>query len=80
MPLLGWGLLSQLKAQVLLPTRLPPPSGTNRFHNVDWWNECRASLDGPPYSNKTQKSLTVSTPKTIFPQAPLRNNKALCLS
>jgi hypothetical protein len=48
---------------------LPPPLGTNRFHNVDWWDECRASLDGPPYSNKTQKSLTVSTTKTISPQA-----------
>jgi hypothetical protein len=36
---------------------------------VDWWDECRASQDGPPYWNKTQKSLTVSTPKTISPQA-----------
>jgi hypothetical protein len=27
------------------------------------------SQDSPPYSNKTQKSLTVSTPKTISPQA-----------
>jgi hypothetical protein len=26
-------------------------------------------LEGPPHSNKTQKSLTVSTPKTIPPQA-----------
>jgi hypothetical protein len=47
---------------------LPPPSGTNRSHSVDWWDDCRVSLDGPPYSNKTQKSLTVSTPKTISPQ------------
>jgi hypothetical protein len=36
---------------------------------VDWWDECRASQDSSPYSNKTQKSLTVSTPKTISPQA-----------
>jgi hypothetical protein len=27
------------------------------------------SQDGPPYSKKTQKSLIVSTPKTISPQA-----------
>jgi hypothetical protein len=33
---------------------------------VDWWDECRVSQDVPPYSNKTQKSLT---PKTISPQA-----------
>jgi hypothetical protein len=36
---------------------------------VDWWDECRVSQAGPPYSNKTQRSLTVSTPKTISPQA-----------
>jgi hypothetical protein len=47
---------------------LPSPSGTNRFHNVDWWDECRVSLDRPPYANKTQKSLTVSTCKAISPQ------------
>jgi hypothetical protein len=34
---------------------LPPPSGTNRYHSVDWWDECRASQAGPPYSNKPQK-------------------------
>jgi hypothetical protein len=48
---------------------LPPPSGTMRYHSVDWWDECRVGQDGPPYSNKAQKSLTVSTPKTISPQA-----------
>jgi hypothetical protein len=48
---------------------LPPPSGTNRSHSVDWWDECRVSQDDPPYSNKTQKYLTFSTPKTISPQA-----------
>jgi hypothetical protein len=48
---------------------LPPPSGTKRFHSVDWWDECRVSQDSPTYSNKTQKALTVSTPKTISPQA-----------
>jgi hypothetical protein len=73
MSLLGQDLLSQLKTQILLPPRqlslLPPSSGTNRFHSVDWWDECRASQAGPPYSNKTQKSLTVSTPKTISLQA-----------
>jgi hypothetical protein len=36
---------------------------------VDWWDECRVSQEGPPYSNKTQKSLTVSTPNTISSQA-----------
>jgi hypothetical protein len=36
---------------------------------VDWWDDCRESLDGSLYSNKTQKSLTVSIPKTISPQA-----------
>jgi hypothetical protein len=46
---------------------LPPPSGTNRFHSVDWWDDCRVSLDGPPYSNKTQRSLTVSTLKSTSP-------------
>jgi hypothetical protein len=48
---------------------LPPPSGTKRSHSVDWWDDCRVSLDSPPYSNETQRSLTVSTPKTISPQA-----------
>jgi hypothetical protein len=48
---------------------LPLPSGTNRFHSVDWWDDCRVSQDGSPYSNKIQKSLTVSPPKTISPQA-----------
>jgi hypothetical protein len=42
---------------------LPLPLGINRSHSVDWWDECRVSLNGPPYSNKTQKSLTVSTPQ-----------------
>jgi hypothetical protein len=45
---------------------LPPPLGTNRFHSVDWWDECRVSLDDPTYSNKTQ-SFTVSTPKNSIP-------------
>jgi hypothetical protein len=48
---------------------LPPPSETNRSHSVNWWDECKTSLDGPLYSNKTKKFLTVSTPKTISPQA-----------
>jgi hypothetical protein len=68
-PLLGWDLLSQLKAQILLPTGdylcCPPSSGTNRSHSVDWWNDCRVSQNGPPDSNKTQRSLTVSTSKTV---------------
>jgi hypothetical protein len=37
-----------------------------------WADECRARVDVPPYSNKTQKSLTISTPKIISPQAPLK--------
>jgi hypothetical protein len=48
---------------------LPPPSGTNRFHSVDRWDECRASQDSPPYSNKAQKSLTLSTPKNNIPSS-----------
>jgi hypothetical protein len=52
---------------------LPPPLGA--VHSVD----CRASQDGLPYSNKTQKSLTVSTPKNNIPSS-LREDKALCLS
>jgi hypothetical protein len=32
---------------------------------VDWWDDYRVSQDGPPYSNKAQKSLTISTLKTI---------------
>jgi hypothetical protein len=55
------------------------PSGTNRSHSVDWWDNCRASQDGPPYSNKTQRSLTVPTPKNNIPSS-LRDDKALCLS
>jgi hypothetical protein len=69
----GRGFTISIKSSNSLPPRqlslLPPPSGTNRSHSVDWWDECRASLDSPPYSNKTQKSLTVSTPKAISPQA-----------
>jgi hypothetical protein len=39
-PLLGWDLLSQLKAQILLPptprlSLLRPSSGTSRSHSVD---------------------------------------------
>jgi hypothetical protein len=37
------------------------------------------SLDGPPYSNKTQRSLTVSTSKNNIPSS-LREHEALCLS
>jgi hypothetical protein len=46
---------------------LPPPSGTNRFHSVDWWDDCFVSHDGPTYSNKIQRSLTISTPKNNIP-------------
>jgi hypothetical protein len=69
----GMGCTISTKSSNSPPPRqlslLPPPSGTNRFHSVDWWDECRVSQAGPPYSNKTQRSLTVSTPKTISPQA-----------
>jgi hypothetical protein len=69
----GTGFTISTKSSSSPPSRqlflLPLPLGTNRSHSVDWWGECRVSLDGPPYSNKTQKSLTVSTPKTISPQA-----------
>jgi hypothetical protein len=61
------------KSSNSLPRRqlslLPPPLGTNRFHSVDWWDECRVSQADPPYSNKTQRSLTVSTSKTTSPEA-----------
>jgi hypothetical protein len=69
--LLGHALLSQLKAQVLLPTvsYLCCPFLQKQRDSTVWTDECRVSQDGPLYSNKTQKSLTVSTPKTISPQA-----------
>jgi hypothetical protein len=69
----GTGFSISIKSSNSPPPRqlplLPPPSGTKRLHSVDWWDECRVSQAGPPYSNKTQKSLTVSTPKIISPQA-----------
>jgi hypothetical protein len=43
---------------------LPPPLGTNRPHSVDLWDDCRVIQGSPPYSNKTQRSLIVSTSKT----------------
>jgi hypothetical protein len=64
----GMGFTISIKSSSSSPPRqislLPPPSGTNRSHSMDWWDECRVSLDDPPYSNKTQRSLTFSTPKT----------------
>jgi hypothetical protein len=79
----GMGFTISTKSSNSPPPRqlslLPPPSGTNRFHSVDWWDECRVSLDSPPYSNKTQTSLTVSIPKNNVPSS-LRDNEALCLS
>jgi hypothetical protein len=69
----GMGFTSSTKSLNSSPPRqlslLPPPSGTNRSHNVDWWDEGSVSQAGPPYSNKTQRSFTVSTPKTILPHA-----------
>jgi hypothetical protein len=49
-PLLEQDLLSQVKLKFSSPRQLsllPPPSETNRSHNVNWWDKCRASLDGP---------------------------------
>jgi hypothetical protein len=61
----GTGFTISIKSSNSPPPRqlslLPPPSGTKRFHSVDWWDECRVSQDGPPYSNKTQKSLSFHT-------------------
>jgi hypothetical protein len=57
---------------------LPPPSGTNRFHNVDRWDDCRESLNGQPYSNKTQRSLSFHIKNNI--SSSLREDKALRLS
>jgi hypothetical protein len=55
----GTGFTISIKSSNSPPPRqlslLPPPSATKRFHSVDWWDECRVSQDGPPYSNKTQK-------------------------
>jgi hypothetical protein len=69
----GMGFTISTKSSNSPPPRqlflLPPLSGTNSSHSVDWWDEYRASQAGPPYSNKTQKPLTVSTTKTISPQA-----------
>jgi hypothetical protein len=43
----GMGFTISTKSSNSLPPRqlslLPPPSRTNRFHSVDWWDECRAS-------------------------------------
>jgi hypothetical protein len=32
---------------------LPPPSGTSRSYDMDWWSECRVSKNGPFSSTKT---------------------------
>jgi hypothetical protein len=47
---------------------LPPPSETNRFYNVDWWDEYRASLDDPSYSIKLKNPSQFPHPK----QYPLK--------
>jgi hypothetical protein len=69
----GMGFTISTKSSNSPPPRqlslLPLLQEQRRFHSMDWWDECRVSQNGPPYSNKTQKSLTVSTPKTISPQA-----------
>jgi hypothetical protein len=69
----GMGFTISTKSSNSPPLRqlclLSPPLGTSRFHSVDWWDECKVSQDGHRYSNKAQKSLTVSSPKTISPQA-----------
>jgi hypothetical protein len=69
----GMGFTISTKSSNSPPPRqlslMPPPSGTNRSHSVDWWGKCRASQDSPPYSNKAQKSLTVSTPKNNIPSS-----------
>jgi hypothetical protein len=79
----GMGFTISTKSSNSPPPRhlflLPPPSGTNRSHSVYWWDDCRVNLDGPPYSNKTQRSLTVSTPKNNIPSS-LRDDEDLCLS
>jgi hypothetical protein len=49
----------------MLRSLMPPFSGTSRSHSVDWW----ATQNGPSNSNKTQRSLPVSTSKTVSPQA-----------
>jgi hypothetical protein len=83
MSLLRWDLLSQLKTQILLPPgsylccpllqeQRDPTVRTDEMSVGQAWM-------APPNSNKTQKSLTASTTKIISPQAPLRNDKALCL-
>jgi hypothetical protein len=71
MSLLGQDLLSQLKTQILLPrgSYFCCPLLQEQIDPTVWTDECRARQDGPPYSNKAQKSLTVSTPKTISPKA-----------
>jgi hypothetical protein len=80
-PLLGWDLLSQLKAQILLPpgSYLCCPLLQEQIDlTVDWWDDCRESQDGPPYSNKTQKSLTVSTPKNDTPSSLREDRPYTC--
>jgi hypothetical protein len=78
----GIGFTISTKSSNSPPSRqlflLPPPSGTNRFHSVDWWDECRASQDSPPYSNKAQIFLSFHTQNNI--PSSLRDDEALCPS
>jgi hypothetical protein len=67
----GTGFTISIKSSNSPPPRQPsllPLLQEQIDPSVDWWDECRVSQDGPPYSNKTQRSLTVSTPK----QYPLK--------
>jgi hypothetical protein len=69
----GMGFTISTKGSNSTPPRrlslLPPSSGTSRSHNVDWWSDYRVRQNGPLNSNKTQRSLTVSTSKTVSSQA-----------
>jgi hypothetical protein len=48
---------------------LPPSLRTSRSYSVDWWSDYMVSKNGLSSSNKTQRSLTVYTSKTVSPEA-----------
>jgi hypothetical protein len=62
--LLERDLLSQLKAQILLPPgSYLLPLLQEQIDPTVWTYECGASQAGPPYSNETQRSLSFHTQK-----------------
>jgi hypothetical protein len=69
----GMGFTISTKSSNSPPPRqlslLPPPSGTNRFHSVDWWDECRAARLALPIEIKLKDPSQFPHPK----QYPLKS-------